>query len=153
MKMFKKIMCGVLATVMLATTVGCSKTKNEDEKVTLKWMIMTAEQEDSQMVWDKFNEELQNYMPGVEVEFIPCANSEYKQRFDLALAGGQQIDLAFFGWVMNLVNESAASSLLPLNDLLKEHGQKLYDSMDKWMWDLTSVDGEIYAVRNNSPMA
>lgn len=146
-------MCGVLATVMLATTFGCSKTKNEDEKVTLKWMIMTAEQEDSQMVWDKFNEELQNYMPGVEVEFIPCANSEYKQRFDLALAGGQQIDLAFFGWVMNLVNESAASSLLPLNDLLKEHGQELYDSMDQWMWDLTSVDGEIYAVPNNSPMA
>ena len=97
MKKMRKIISTALAAAMLIAACGCSKSDAGNETVTLKWMIMTQEQADSQKVWAKFNEELAKVMPGVTVEFIPCAYSEYKQRFDLALAGGQQIDLAFGG--------------------------------------------------------
>lgn len=153
MKKMRKIISTALAAAMLIAACGCSKSDAGNETVTLKWMIMTQEQADSQKVWAKFNEELAKVMPGVTVEFIPCAYSEYKQRFDLALAGGQQIDLAFGGWVVNLVNEAAAGSLMPLDDLLKEHGEQLYNSMEDWMWELTTVDDSIYAVPNNNAMA
>lgn len=152
MKKIIKIISALLVPVMILPSVGCTK-NDTNEKVTLKWMIMASEQTDSKKVWAEFNKELQAYMPGVEVEFIPVANSEYKQRFDLALAGGQQLDIAFGGWLLNLVNEAEASSLMPLDDLLKEHGQELYNSMDQWMWDMSSVDGSIYAVPNNNAMA
>lgn len=153
MKKMRRIISAALAATMLLAIGGCGKSKNETENVTLNWMIMTPEQTDSRKVWAKFNEELAKVMPGVQVEFLPVAYAEYAQRFDLALAGGQQVDLAFGGWVVNLVNEVAKSSLMPLDDLLKEHGEKLYASMDEWMWDLASVDGSIYAVPNNSAMA
>lgn len=153
MKYVKRIMGIMIAFALALSFCGCETKKTSGDEITLKWMIMSSDQPDSQKVWNKFNEELEKVMPGVNVEFIPCAYAEYKQRFDLALAGGQQIDLAFAGWLVDLVGESGASSILPLNKLIEEHGEKLYNSIDKWMWDLTTVDGEIYAVPNNNAMA
>ena len=149
---FKKGISAVLAAGMLVSMAGCGEKKTATDNVKLNWMVMTPEQTDSQKVWAEFNKQLQEYMPGVEVEFIPVAYSEYKQRFDLALAGGQQIDLAFGGWVVNLVNEANASSLLPLNEYLETNGKELYESMDEWLWQLTSVGDEIYAIPNNGGM-
>lgn len=142
-----------MTVILIAMACGCGKDNAGEEKITLNWMIMTPEQTDSQMVWSEFNKKLGEKLPGVSVNFIPCAYAEYKQRFDLALAGSQQIDLAFGGWVVNLTNEAAASSIMPLDELLKKHGKKLYDSMEDWMWELTTVSGSIYAVPNNNAMA
>ena len=142
-----------MIVILIAMACGCGKDNADEEKITLNWMIMTPEQTDSQMVWSEFNKKLGEKLPGVSVNFIPCAYAEYKQRFDLALAGSQQIDLAFGGWVVNLTNEAAASSIMPLDELLKKHGKKLYDSMEDWMWELTTVSGSIYAVPNNNAMA
>ena len=90
---FKKGISAVLAAGMLVSMAGCGEKKTATDNVKLNWMVMTPEQTDSQKVWAEFNKQLAEFMPGVEVEFIPVAYSEYKQRFDLALAGGQQIDL------------------------------------------------------------
>ena len=151
-----KRLIGVIATLSLAVTVcGCKKNEPADgERITMNWMIMTQQQADSSMVWEKFNNELEKIMPGVSVNFIPCVQSEYKQKYDLALAGGQEIDLAFGAdWVINLVNEVEQGAIMPLDELIKEHGSKLYDSLDKWMWELATVGDHIYAVPNNYAMS
>lgn len=147
---FKKSLCMALTAGMLISMAGCSEKKTTTENIKLNWMVMTPEQADSQKVWAEFNKQLAGFMPGVEVEFIPCAYSEYKQRFDLALAGGQQIDLAFGGWVVNLINEANASSIQKLNDLINEHGKELYDSLDEWKWQMCSVGDDIYAIPNDA---
>lgn len=77
-----------------------------DEQVTLKWMFLgPGEQQDSQKVWDKFNEELAKYLPNTKVEFECVTSSDYAEKWKLASASNEDLDIVWHGWMIPYTSE------------------------------------------------
>lgn len=80
------------------------------------------------------------------VELKCYTASEYKQAVTLAQSSREQID------ILNTVNldfseEVEKGSLVPLDDLIASV-DGLKDILPDWLWELGSVDGQIYMVPN-----
>lgn len=123
--------------------------EEEKEPVNLVWWYRgNGEQKDTKMVQDALNEQLKTY-PGLEhvtVELKCYTASEYKQAVTLAQSSDEQID------ILNTVNldfaeEVEKGSLIPMDDLI-DSMDGLKETLPDWLWELGSVDGQIYMVPN-----
>lgn len=173
--MRKKMLSLILAALMLAGTclTGCGeegkeKQNNDNsqqmgeeenetqdsqdnadeelEEVTLKvWLVGTGKQKDSDTVWEYFNEQLKDYLPNTTVEFTAFSFDEYATKWSTAMASGETVDLAWFGWVQNLNNEIEMGTLTPLGDLVETYCQDAVELFGKEGLDMhRSADGELY---------
>lgn len=144
----------LLALTFVFGIAGCtSKETANDGEVTLKWILGGAgKQADSEEVWVAFNEKLQEYMPGTTVEFECIPMAEYAEKWKLFAASGEKIDIAWFGWMLNLEQEARAGSIMPIGDLVEKHAPELKGIMEDWVWDTTKIDGELYAIPNYQMM-
>ena len=122
----------VMTGTMMSGTAFAAPTDEaaQAEEVTLKWLgIGPGIQRDAEEVWALWNEELQSHLPGVTVEFELHPPYEYADRFKLAMAANEQIDVANRMWMMNFFQEIDRGALMPLNDLLEEYGQGILDAV------------------------
>ncbi|NLV59343.1 MAG: extracellular solute-binding protein [Clostridiales bacterium] len=117
-----------------------------DEDVTLNvWVVRTPQTDEpdkmAQSIWyEEFS--------GVKVNWISVPLDEMDTMFNLAVAGDNLPDIFLYavdsGELMNLAEDGI---VLPLDDLIKEHGYyypKMLDELD--MWDaVTAPDGHIYS--------
>lgn len=166
--MKKRILALVLAAMMVGSCLtGCggdkkAETPKEDanpvtdeaqtpeteelEDATLKvWLVGTGKQKDSDEVWAYFNEQLKEYLPNTTVEFTAFSFDEYATKWSTAMASGETVDLAWFGWVQNLNNEIEMGTLTPLSDLVDTYCQDAVELFGKEGLDMhRSADGELY---------
>lgn len=68
------------------------------------------------------------------------------------LSSGEKFDL-MPSLGLTVPNASNSGQVVALNDLLKEYGKDMLEQIPQSDWDSTSVDGQIYAVRNNKELA
>jgi putative aldouronate transport system substrate-binding protein len=87
-----------------------------------------------------------------EVEIVRYDFSTYVDKVQTELASGEKIDL--LGGVSQLPIPSAASQgqVLALNDLLESDGQDILADISSEDLASTSIDGQVYAVRNNKEL-
>lgn len=137
-----------------STSASVQETKEELKPVTLKWLTGgSGKQKDSDMVWAEWNKMLQeDFLPNTTVEFEVVPFGEYKERWDLMMAGGEQVDIAWTGWVIPYAEEVAKGAYLPLNDLLKENASDLLAEVPEWVLNIGAIDGVIYSVPNFQQM-
>ncbi len=158
MKKVRKLICMLLVAVLtLSCFVGCKDSKetaSEDGgKVKLKWVFGgPGKLEDSDRVWALFNEKLQDYLPGVEVEFVCIPNSDYAEKWRLMAASQEKVDIAWVSWALNFEDEVAKGSYMDLTELIDKYGQDMKAEFPEWLLDLTSIDGKIYAIPNYQMM-
>ncbi len=162
----------LLAAAMITSLIGCSETlepsnstsnstpvstsgsTSEPEEiklnpVNLTWMYLAVgEQEDEEMAFDNFNTLLAEHLPNTTVEFLGVTAAEYKTEWGLVAASGEVIDIAWAGYAVPFLEEVNKKSYLELNDLIAEYGQDLTETIPEWIWEMSKVDGEIYAVPN-----
>lgn len=119
----------------------------ELEEKTIQMWLCGSKQQDSEKVWNAFNEMLQEYVPNTTVEFSIFDYSEYKEKFSQMLATGEGVDVA---WAANWVTGSfqdliVDESLMPLNDLLAEYGQDITEVLTPEIVEFhRKADGELY---------
>lgn len=137
----------LLSLIMLLTAVlslsACGRKDNE------KLVFMTigfGDQADAKMVHDEFNKRLQNYIPGVEVEFIIVPAWEFSEQFELMMISGTQIDVAWTGYAFSFSEQVEKGNYLQLDSLIDQHAPDLRTETLSWMLDLGSVDGKIYQI-------
>lgn len=148
MKLRKVISLLLAATIGVSMISGCAKNGGEgSENVTLKW-IMAGQgmQQDSQKVWDLFNEKLQAYMPGVTVEFDPVTFADFAEKWQLACAAGEEADLVWTGYAFSIPDQVQKGAYMPMGELLDEYAPDLKAELPQWAWDLGSYNGEIYVM-------
>lgn len=134
-------------------TSGESDPADEElEPVTLKWFIMAGKSEDTQMIVDRFNERLQDYLPNTTVEFEFVEQAEYAERWELAAAAGEEFDLAWTGYVHDFVDQVDKGAFLPLNELFDKYGHDMQNEIPEWVFDFSKVDGELYAIPSYKDM-
>ncbi len=170
MKNVKKILALGLSVAMMFGTVACGNDTNTDapanesttsetqtsevaetpevkDPVTLEWYYRgNGQQADTDKVEARVNELLKEY-PGLEhvsinINCFPSA--DYSTQVTLAQTSGDQID------ILNSVNLNFAQhvedgSWMPLNDLISD---ELKAELPEWLWELGSVQGDIYIVPN-----
>lgn len=138
-------------TTAAASTAAQAGEGGDESKEPVKlvwWYRGNGEQKDTKMVQEALNEKLKTY-PGLEhvtVELKCYTASEYKQAVTLAQSSREQID------ILNTVNldfseEVEKGSLVPLDDLIASV-DGLKNILPDWLWELGSVDGQIYMVPN-----
>ncbi len=125
-----------------------SEEVKELDPVTLKFWLPVAKTEDSDQVVDLVNEHLKEVLPNTTVEIEWIAISEYKDRFGKAMAAREVIDLAWFGYANNKIEtEISNGSLMPIDDLLKEYGSGISETLGEDVVELhRSLDGNLYFV-------
>lgn len=176
MKLWKKAIVLLLCLVMTFSITGCGKSggnqgkdaettkgnsgegtpaatsavkEEPKEPVTLEWYYRgNGVQKDSELVEDKLNEMLKSYegLEHVTVHLNSYPATEYPNAVTLAQSSGKQID------ILNTVNltfskEVENGTFIPLNDYVNST-LDLKNALPDWLWDLGSIDGNIYIVPN-----
>lgn len=119
-----------------------------EEKTIQVWMIGPGKQKDSDKVWEAFNEMLQEYVPNTTVEFTIIPNAEYNDAYSRMLAAGEEVDLAWVGWLTKTSQNIKDGNLMPLDDLLEEYGQGIIETLGQDVMDMHTVGGQTYYVIN-----
>ena len=174
MKLAKRLTALLLALVLVLSFAACSKTTTEQpaqdtantdnpadtqqettdtpaeetaEPIVLEWYYRgNGIQKDTELVETEFNKLLQTYpgMENVTVHLNCYTGADYPNAVSLAQSAGTQIDiLNTVG--LDFVDQVRLGTYAPLNDLLAAN-QALYNELPEWLWDLGSVDGEVYMV-------
>lgn len=151
--MFKKgllILMSLLLVVASFSGCGSSQTAGNDGEVRLKWMIPSSHYslENEAEVETLFNEKLNEKLPGVQLDLEKISFSDYAQRYQLALAAKEEIDLIWSGYLVSYVSEATNGSYLALDDLLNEYGKDMLAEIPDWAWKQQSLNGKIYSVPN-----
>lgn len=152
MKIWNRIIAAGAAAVMLLSMLsGCGTQQvaqdSEDEEVTLKWIFVgPGEQRDSQKVWEKFNEELANYLPNTKVDFECVTSSDYAEKWKLTSASQENIDIVWHGWMIPYVSEVKKGSYMELDDLIDQYAPDLKKEIPEAIMDKQRVDGKLYSI-------
>lgn len=142
----------VIITALAAGLCGCdvNKETNADarsEDIVLRWAIGgVEEQKDSQRVWDKFNEELQKYLPGTRVEFDCYASNDYAEKWKLISTSQEQFDIVWCGWMLDFVSEAKNGAYMPLDDLIDRYAPDIKKEIPETMLKKQTVDGQLYSI-------
>ena len=144
----------MLVFAMSAALGACTTGGNEEGKeVTVKWVMAgPGELADSQKVWQAFNEKLQEYLPGITVEFDVYPRADYKQKVTLMQAAGEKMDIVnVYG--LNYGDELRKGSFADITDIIAEHGQDMYNELPEALWDYMKYKDRIYAVPSYQQMS
>lgn len=123
------------------------------EPVTLKWIFLSpGEQKDAQEVWDKFNEELQKYLPGTTVEFEGITSADYAEKWKLISASQENVDIVWHGWMVPYVTEVRKGSYMELDELISKYAPSLLDEIPENILGKSRVDGKLYSIPSMQQM-
>ena len=144
----RKIAAIGLAIIMCAGLLsGCgTEKKGSGETVTLKWVMAgPGEQQDSQLVWNEFNQKLKEFLPNVQVDFSVYTLTEYKQQFMLKQSIGEQMDIVnVYG--LNFADELRKDSFMDISPYVDEYGKDMKEAIPEFVWNYMRKDGKLYGV-------
>ena len=156
MKNLKKKICLALAIIVsVASFSGCGgKDKAADGKINLTWMMSGSEQSDSEIVWEKFNEEL-NKRPGFEnykLDFNLIPFADFSQKFMLFQTSGEKMDIVST-YNLNFSGEVRNGTLYDMTDDMETCAPDVLKEIPAWALKLCQVDNRQYAITNYQQMA
>ncbi len=121
----------------------------ELEPVELTWYYPQNQAHIDQAVVNEAVNKITKEKINATIKLMPIDFGTYEQKLNTIVASNEAIDIIWTsGWLFSFANNQRKGVFQPLDDLLKEHGQKLYDSMEEKFWNDAKIDGQIYAVPN-----
>ena len=153
--MKKKLVALLLcAALLLSTASGALAQDSQDvTKLVMMFMTWTGAPADTQAVQDAINAITVDKL-GIEVELQISDVGAYKQAVQLALSGGEQVDI-FTTILLNYPSLVAQGYLTDLeeNDLLNTYGAGIVSAVGQDYIDACRVGGKLYGLPNNRDMA
>ncbi len=157
---FNKTVTKILASVVLVSMIipvsGCSKSSEKTAKdkdiVKLKWILPDSKPNVGyDEVLAKANELIREKIDAeVEFEFIDYGS--YGEKMNMYNAAGNDYDIAFAGWLMDVTSAANQGAILPLGKYLEEYPE-LKKSIPDYAWECVTAYGDIYAIPNMQIMA
>lgn len=135
MKRLLAMVLTVCTTAMLFAGCGGDGGGN-NKKIVLKWGFSGALGcKDDDLVHKEFNKMLDELMPGVQVEFVDQTN----ENWSLWMNAGEQVDIAWSGYLYDMENEIIKGAYRELDDLINEKDTpNIYQEMKDYAEDYYS---------------
>ncbi|MBQ7793569.1 MAG: ABC transporter substrate-binding protein [Clostridia bacterium] len=148
-KMFLRIASFIMAGVICTGLAGCggnSETSGgETEVPTLTWMIPGDKQEDIQSVLAEVNKITEAKIGAkLDIQFIDTG--AFTERMTMNMAGGNEFDLCFTGYVNPYQQSVKRGGLLELDSYIE--GSSLKDALPQYAFDAGKIGDSIYAIPN-----
>ncbi len=152
--MLKKL-CSLLLTLSMIVSVAvCLSGCGSSKKVKLVWAGSTLGTKEADLVFEAFNKKLQSIkgFENVEVEF----KKQDTTNWQLWMASGEQIDIAWSGYSYDLETEINNGSYSELDEYISEkETPNIYSEMKEYSADYESgkYKGKQYLIPNQQPIA
>ncbi len=123
------------------------KNPEEEESVTLNWMVVGEEFPDTDRVIDEFNSLLKEKLPGVKVDFTIASRDNWQEEWEAAMLMGTKLDLAWFSNdVMDFEEEIRKGSLMAIDFALEAYGEDILETVPDKEWGKVRYDDITYGV-------
>jgi putative aldouronate transport system substrate-binding protein len=109
-------------------------------------------QPDQKKVQDKINEYLQSKI-NATIELKPIDWGAWGDKMNLMIASGEPADLIFTASWNGYSTNVAKGAFLPLDDLLKQNGQDILNTLDPQFLTGSKINGKNYGVPSNKELA
>ncbi|OMF37721.1 ABC transporter substrate-binding protein [Paenibacillus sp. FSL H8-0548] len=147
-----------LMLVMSIVLSACGGSKNEsaegtaEKPVELIWYTIGTPQKDV----DKVMAEVSKYTAekiGVTVKMNMIDWGDYAQKLQVMTASGEAVDIMFTAsWAFDYVQNARKGAFMQIDDLLKEHGQGIVDTLDPAFLEGSKIDGHNYGIPANKEL-
>ncbi|MDF2652725.1 MAG: hypothetical protein K0Q73_8530, partial [Paenibacillus sp.] len=163
---FRFMMFIALCFMIVITATGCGNSASNTTDSTTKETATPAgdkKLDPVELIWyypqNKANADLQLVNTEVNkivkekinatIKLQPVDFANYEQKLNTIVAANEAIDIIWTSnWLFNWVANAKKGAFQPLDDLLKNNGQKLFKSMDEKFWNDGKLDGKMYGVPN-----
>ena len=145
MKKFGKVLCILLAMVIMFGVTGCGKTEVTNEGTTqLTWYIPCDNQPDHDMVVSEVNKIAEAEIGAqLDLKFIDLGS--YNERMKMNMASQAEFDLMWVGYANDYKKAVDNGGIIAIGKML-ENTPKLKESIPDYFWNASVYDGDIYAV-------
>ena len=138
----------ILMVSMLGTLTGCNK-KAEDTNVVTLYMMKSIDNTGSyDLVMEKANKIIEEKL-GLTLDLKLIDQGNYMEKINTLTQSAEPMDLFFLSDHNTYLRYIKQDVILPLDDLLKDHGNAILEKVDEAAWDMVKYDGKIYAVKNH----
>lgn len=118
----------------------------EPYELTMTFPIFGAIPADMELIEAEINKITQQKL-NTTVTMLPLSIGSYDQQMNLMTTSGEKLDLMFtFGIGGGYASDALNGKLLPIDDLLAQHGQGLVEAIGAEYMESARVDGQIYGV-------
>ncbi len=149
--MLKKLVAAGMTAVMCFGLAGCGGEKEVSSVPTLRWLVPGDTQSDLQTVLDAANEIVEKEIGAkINIEFID--EGAFTEKVKLMMAGGNDFDMTFTGYVNNYKTAVDNGGLLEITDMI-DKVEGLREAIPDYAWEASKMHGKIYAVPNVQIMA
>ncbi len=125
---------------------------SSDEPYTLKFVYIGAAQPDEAKIEAAMSKYLTEKI-NARIDLIPIEWGPWDDKVNLMIASREKFDVIFTAqWNKHAVN-AAKGAFLPLDELLKEYGKGILESLDPIVLEGARINGSNYAVPTNKEMA
>ena len=139
----------ILALIMaLVLTLGCVQAVATPEELPevdlIYWCGCNPDQKDAELVLGEVKRVAKEAL-NVNLNMVIVATSEFKEKFNKAMAAQERIDLTWTGYIQPIQELVNLGALMPLDDLMEKYGQDLIASLGPDLLDAhRQVDGKLY---------
>ena len=136
-----------------ANAAGETGGTGDEEIVTLKWyMSLPNVATDTDQVIEALNEYTREKI-GVEIEYMPMADSEYMEKMPTYINSGEDFDICFTAdWSTDYLQFAQRDAFLDISELLPEYGKETWELIPEQLWKAVTVNGAIYGVPSYKEM-
>ncbi|OBZ08619.1 ABC transporter substrate-binding protein [Bacillus sp. FJAT-26390] len=147
-----------LMLVMSIVLSACGGSKNEssegtaEKPVELIWYTIGTPQKDV----DKVMAEVSKYTAekiGVTVKMNMIDWGDYAQKLQVMTASGEAVDIMFTAsWAFDYVQNARKGAFMQIDDLLKEQGKGIVETLDPAFLEGSKIDGHNYGIPANKEL-
>jgi putative aldouronate transport system substrate-binding protein len=122
-----------------------TSSKDEPYEITMAYLTLNSNIDDLPLVQEEINK-ISKKKINASVKLVPISGAAWQQQQNLMLTSNEKLDLivssSFYGY-----NTQAVKGLyLPLDDLLKSHGQDIIKAVPEHLLEGNKVNDEIYGI-------
>ena len=124
-----------------------------EESANLKWLIYGEKTQEWDFVFQKFNEELHVFYPDISVEFEVISKNSYARQWEMKMAAGESVDIAWLGSeVLGFSEEVKKGNLMAIDYLLNNYGSDLTEQIPQILWQKQMRDSNTYGIPVLGPL-
>lgn len=150
--MKKKLLAGIIASVMAFSITACGSSNNgkeksgndESEPYTVTMVLQGTQQPDEERIESKINEILEKEVNAkLDIVVLPWASAT--QQLQLMLSGDEKID-CFYSNGSNASQYMSSGQIVDLSELIDKYGKNVKEIFGEDILDANSMDGFVYGL-------